>query len=281
VSDATEMTAGAGEATEVATEVDAVLAGLGQARKVGRYTLLELLGTGGMGVVFTAYDEELDRKVAIKFLQRSSADPQALLREAQAQARLAHPNVIHVYEVGVAEARVFLAMEFVRGQSLRAWSQVDRSWAEVVGIFVQAGRGLAAAHAAGVVHCDFKPDNVLVGADGRARVLDFGLAYRPGEPSLAAAARRDAGVHVAGAASRARRSTRGRTSSASAWRCSRRCTGSGRSRGRRWRRWSAGAARRRCRRRRARRGCRRGCGGRCGAGWRPIRRRGTRRWRRC
>jgi hypothetical protein len=158
VSDATEMTAGAGEATEVATEVDAVLAGLGQARKVGRYTLLELLGTGGMGVVFTAYDEELDRKVAIKFLQRSSADPQALLREAQAQARLAHPNVIHVYEVGVAEARVFLAMEFVRGQSLRAWSQVDRSWAEVVGIFVQAGRGLAAAHAAGVVHCDFKPE---------------------------------------------------------------------------------------------------------------------------
>jgi serine/threonine protein kinase len=89
--------------------------------------------------------------------------------------------VIHVYEVGVAEARVFLAMEFVRGQSLRGWSQVDRSWAEVVGIFVQAGRGLAAAHAAGVVHCDFKPDNVLVGVDGRVRVLDFGLARR-GDP---------------------------------------------------------------------------------------------------
>ena len=178
----TQPTAVAGDEDEPRTEFEAVLAGLGQARKVGRYTLLELLGSGGMGVVFTAYDEELDRKVAIKFLQRSAGAAQAgaLLREAQAQARLAHPNVIHVYEVGVADGRVFLAMEFVRGLGLREWSRAGRSRAEVVEVFVQAGRGLAAAHAAGVVHCDFKPENVLVGHDGRVRVLDFGLARHSG-----------------------------------------------------------------------------------------------------
>jgi predicted Ser/Thr protein kinase len=177
----TQPTAVTGEEEEPTTEFEAVLAGLGHARKVGRYTLLELLGSGGMGVVFTAYDEELDRKVAIKFLQRSgAAQAGALLREAQAQARLAHPNVIHVYEVGVADGRVFLAMEFVRGLGLREWSRAGRSRAEVVEVFVQAGRGLAAAHAAGLVHCDFKPENVLVGQDGRVRVLDFGLARHSG-----------------------------------------------------------------------------------------------------
>jgi tetratricopeptide (TPR) repeat protein/predicted Ser/Thr protein kinase len=160
---------------------DATLAGLGQARRIGRYTLLELLGHGGMGVVFAAYDEELDRKVAIKFVHHIGVDPRAramLLGEAQALARLAHPNVIHVYEVGESDDRVFLAMEFVRGQTLRQWLHQPRAWPEVVAMFLQAGRGLAAAHQAGLVHCDFKPDNALVGQEGRLRVLDFGLARR-------------------------------------------------------------------------------------------------------
>jgi tetratricopeptide (TPR) repeat protein/predicted Ser/Thr protein kinase len=163
------------------------LAGVGQVHRVGRYALLELLGHGGMGVVFAAYDEELDRKVAIKFVG-AGGDPRAraaLLGEAQALARLAHPNVVHVYEVGEAGERVFIAMEFVRGSTLRQWLQTPRGWAEVVGLFVQAGRGLAAAHQAGLVHCDFKPDNALVGADGRVRVVDFGLARAVGAVAAA------------------------------------------------------------------------------------------------
>ncbi|MFY0532169.1 serine/threonine-protein kinase [Nannocystis pusilla] len=167
-------------------DVEAVFAGLGQARRLGRYTLLELLGRGGMGVVFSAYDAELDRKSAIKFVRHTGPDSRAralLLAEAQAQARLAHPNVIPVYEVGEHGDQVFIVMEFVRGQSLRAWLKAPRRWPEIVAMFVQAGRGLSAAHQAGLIHCDFKPDNVLVGHDGRARVLDFGLARREDEPA--------------------------------------------------------------------------------------------------
>ena len=155
---------------------------------LGRYSLLRKLGEGGMGVVYSAYDEELDRRVAIKLLRvQSGSDSSAasrMLREAQLMAKLSHPNVVQVYDVGVVARRVFLAMEFVQGATLREWLHgtpaaprpAPRPWPEVLAIYVQAGQGLAAAHAAGLVHRDFKPDNVLVGTDGRARVLDFGLA---------------------------------------------------------------------------------------------------------
>ncbi|MFE8600609.1 tetratricopeptide repeat protein [Archangium violaceum] len=150
---------------------------------VGRYMVLDKLGAGGMGVVYAAYDPELDRKLALKLLQKGSdqvdkSGGQArLMREAQALARLAHPNVISIFDVGTWSGRVFLAMELVEGPTLRDWlKQAPRSWREVVDVFTAAGRGLAAAHAAGLVHRDFKPDNVLLGKDGRVRVLDFGLA---------------------------------------------------------------------------------------------------------
>src|SRR5262249_8321145 len=99
-----------------------------------------------------------------------------LLREAQMLAQVAHPNVVAVHDVGTYEDQVFLAMDFVEGQTLREWSATPRQTREIIEVFVQAGRGLAAAHAAGVVHRDFKPDNVLVGKDGRVVVTDFGLA---------------------------------------------------------------------------------------------------------
>jgi tetratricopeptide (TPR) repeat protein len=149
---------------------------------LGRYIVLGQLGGGGMGVVYAAYDPQLDRKVAVKLLRPDAGGGDAsegrarLLREGQAMARLAHPNVIAVHDVGTFEDQVFVAMEFVEGQTLAAWVKTPRPWRDAVATFAQAGRGLAAAHAAGLVHRDFKPDNVLVGRDGRVRVLDFGLA---------------------------------------------------------------------------------------------------------
>jgi len=150
---------------------------------VGRFVLLHRLGQGGMGVVFAAHDPELDRKVAIKLLHSDDPDHvQRLLREAKAMARLAHPNVVTVFEAGTSREQVFLAMEFVQGQDLRKWSaQRERSWREVAVLLAQAARGLAAAHAAGLVHRDFKPENVLVTEDGVAKVADFGLARPFGE----------------------------------------------------------------------------------------------------
>ncbi|MDC0719125.1 serine/threonine-protein kinase [Nannocystis bainbridge] len=148
---------------------------------VGRYVVLETLGVGGTGVVYAAYDPELSRKVALKLL-RSAAFARShelrgrLMREAQALARLSHPNVVAVYDVGTFGASVFIAMELIDGVTLGAWlAQRQHPWRAVVEVFKQVGRGLAAAHAEGLIHRDFKPANVLVGRDGRVCVVDFGL----------------------------------------------------------------------------------------------------------
>ncbi len=147
---------------------------------LGRYLVLGRLGGGGMGVVYAAHDPELDRKVAIKLVRHdafaSSEGRARLLREAQALARLQHPNVIAIHDVGTFGEQVFIAMEHVAGQTLTAWLGSGRPWREIVATFTLAGRGLEAAHRAGLVHRDFKPDNVLLDAEGRVRVLDFGLA---------------------------------------------------------------------------------------------------------
>jgi eukaryotic-like serine/threonine-protein kinase len=149
--------------------------------QVGRFLLLERLGHGGMGVVYSAYDPKLDRRVALKLLHgRADQDARGhtrLVAEARALARLSHPNVVPVHDVGVIADKVFLVMELVAGQTLRAWArQTPRSWRDVLDAYLQAGRGLAAAHAVEIVHRDFKPDNALMGDDGRVRVVDFGLA---------------------------------------------------------------------------------------------------------
>jgi tetratricopeptide (TPR) repeat protein len=175
--------------------VDESAAPLPSGSVVGRYVVGECIGAGSMGIVYNARDPDLGRRVALKLLR---TDPDAtasrggrarLLREAQAMAQLSHPNVITVHDVGAFGDGVFLAMELVEGGTLAEWMHgPERSWREVVAVLRRAGEGLAAAHAAGLVHRDFKPDNVLVGSDGRVRVTDFGLvrttgdAERPDEP---------------------------------------------------------------------------------------------------
>jgi TolB-like protein len=176
----------AGPQTLVATEpaggaVPAVDLPAGAA--VGRYRTLYRIGEGGMGVVYAAHDPELDRNIAVKVLRSERArDPAALRarlqREAQALARLSHPNVITIYDVGTAAGGVFIAMELVDGGTLGQWLRRDHPWRVILEQFARAGRGLEAAHKAGLVHRDFKPENVLVGNDGSVRVTDFGLARR-------------------------------------------------------------------------------------------------------
>ncbi|AKJ02528.1 serine/threonine protein kinase [Archangium gephyra] len=153
---------------------------LARGATLSRYVVQERLGSGAMGVVYAAYDPELDRQVALKLLRPEGRGVEELrlrlLREAQALARLSHPHVVAVHDVGMCGDGVFLALELVDGTTLADWLKEPRPWREVLRVFLDAGRGLAAAHAAGLVHRDFKPANVLVGRDGRARVTDFGLA---------------------------------------------------------------------------------------------------------
>jgi len=147
--------------------------------KIGRFVVVGQLGKGGMGVVYAAHDRELDRQVALKVMRSAAATQEErmrMLREGQAMARITHPNVITVYEVGVEGDLVFLAQELLDAGTLGEWLERPRTEAEILEKFIAAGRGLEAAHAAGLVHRDFKPHNVLLGKDGRVRVADFGLA---------------------------------------------------------------------------------------------------------
>ncbi len=152
------------------------LFGTAPAAAIGRFRVLDRLGAGGMGVVYSAFDPELDRSVALKLVRVREGDNAVALLEAKTLARLSHPNVVPVFDVGVEGGHVYIVMEFIRGPTLRQWAR-GRLRSEVVEAYRQAGAGLSAAHAAGVVHRDFKPDNAVVGPDGRVRVLDFGLAY--------------------------------------------------------------------------------------------------------
>ena len=150
--------------------------------RVARYVLLDRLGEGGMGVVWSAYDPELDRRIAVKLIRGEADDAarQRFIREARAMAQLHHPAIVAIHDVGTTGEHAYIAMELVRGVTLRDWLKDDtRSWRTVLATFVRAGEGVAVAHRAGVVHRDFKPANVMVAEDGRAVVLDFGLARAP------------------------------------------------------------------------------------------------------
>lgn len=151
--------------------------------RVGRFEIERRLGTGGMGVVYGARDLELGRRVAVKLVRHRAGerpDPrftERLRREAQALARLSHPNVVGLFDLGSTARGIFLAMEFIDGPNVSRWLAMrPRTWWEILDVFLEAGRGLAAAHAAGLIHRDFKPNNVIVGPNGRVIVVDFGLA---------------------------------------------------------------------------------------------------------
>jgi Tol biopolymer transport system component/tRNA A-37 threonylcarbamoyl transferase component Bud32 len=155
--------------------------------QLGRFVVESLLGSGGMGAVYRARDPYLDRAIALKVLRSpDNVGELRLVREAQALAKLGHPNVVSVHDVGTADGQVFIAMELVEGQTLAAHlAERKRGWREILELYLQAGRGLAAAHARSIVHRDFKPANVLVDGEGRVRVTDFGLAQM-GEPAAGA-----------------------------------------------------------------------------------------------
>jgi eukaryotic-like serine/threonine-protein kinase len=159
----------------------ALLAELAPGTMIGEtFRVAERIGAGGMGVVYRARDLALDRDVAVK-IHYAAGSVERLQREAMAMARLAHPNVVVVHEIGRIDGHLFVAMEHVAGRTLREWMASPRPWRDVVAMMREVGEGLAAAHAAGLIHRDFKPANVLIGGDGRPRVGDFGLARVVGD----------------------------------------------------------------------------------------------------
>jgi tRNA A-37 threonylcarbamoyl transferase component Bud32/tetratricopeptide (TPR) repeat protein len=179
---------------------------LARGATIGRYLVLERLGAGAMGVVYAAYDPELDRKIALKLLlptkQRAgdkSRREARMVREAKAIARVSNPNVVAIFDVGVHEGHVFMAMEHLPGGTLRDWMAPDkkRSWREIINLFIQIGRGLAGAHAEGLIHRDFKPDNVLLDKNGQPKIVDFGLVrLSAGELEDSGASTRDLGEEI-------------------------------------------------------------------------------------
>lgn len=188
---ATEDTVTAAEASH-----NRVPGSLKRGDALGRYVILDRLGAGGMAVVYAAFDPELDRRVALKIVAPSHASMEArerLQREAQAIARLNHPNVVTVHDVGTVEEQLFIAMELVDGGTLRAWIHDGKpAWEEALATLLRAGAGLVAAHAAGVVHRDFKPENVLLSTSGQVKVADFGLARWASPDSAPSKPRNDA-----------------------------------------------------------------------------------------
>jgi predicted Ser/Thr protein kinase len=174
------------------TRPERVESSLNVGAKLGRYEVLDVLGVGGGGAVYKAFDQTLKRNVALKVLHTRVGDPTrvAMLREGRALAQFSHPNVIAVYDVGEDGSAAFIAMELAEGERLDQWLRGTRSWTQVLRVFLDAGRGLAAVHGAKLVHRDFKPGNVVVRSDGRVQLIDFGIA-RPdaapeGEPSVQA-----------------------------------------------------------------------------------------------
>lgn len=161
----------------------AATAMLPRGARIGPYEVQHPLSAGGMGVVYVGYDARLDRQVALKGVRERRGDAEQLLNEAKLMAQASHPNVVPVYDVIDAHGQVFIAMELVVGCTVRQWLQEgERSWREIVDVFLEAGRGLAGAHALGIIHGDVKPGNILIGDDGRVRVTDFGIASRAADP---------------------------------------------------------------------------------------------------
>jgi tetratricopeptide (TPR) repeat protein len=168
------------EMEAVRARAEAALFGRAAPPRLGRYHIIDRIAGGGMGVVYSAYDPDLDRKVALKVVhpKRTHDDrSQArLITEARALAKLDHPNVVKVHDVLTNDGSVVIVMELVVGDTLTAWFEQPRTWRDAVALYAQAAQGLVAAHGVNVVHRDFKPSNAIIGADGRVRVLDFGLA---------------------------------------------------------------------------------------------------------
>jgi eukaryotic-like serine/threonine-protein kinase len=196
----------AGESTSASAREDERLA---PGTMLGRYVIVGPAGAGSMGVVYAAVDPELDRKLAVKLLRgrsdrRTEPARSRMLDEAKVLARLAHPNVVAIHDVGTFEGRVWIAMEFIEGETLRKWCAVrPRGWRAVLDVMTAAGQGLVAAHEAGLVHRDFKPENVMVATDGRVRVTDFGLASAPeSAPSSPSSSRSGVGERSSASLSR-------------------------------------------------------------------------------